>query len=470
MELSLYNLYRVRLRTVLTVSGVVIAIAAFVGMLSFGAGNARYVEEIYDRLGLLTNVKIYPIRPDPDDTTKPAALDNDAIDRLQEIPGVKLVYPFVSIDVRVQVGDTVLHAKTRALSQSALRTPLFTELLMGHTFSSDTANEAIIAPGFLEDLSIDDPDSLIGRTIVLTVESPSLDSAVLNVFDDGRSSLWKRMREIRYDSLYTADYRSRVVRRELSEGLSRFVDGFFNRPLKTSDTLTIVGVGSDFRGFHVRLDPIIIPEGTARRLLSQGFPVDKDPASLLAAIQSGNLFEPERLEGSRTYSQVTMEIDPMVPARQIADSITALGYRPVSYALQFEEMQRFFTYYYLALGAIGFIALITASLGIVNTMVMAVIERRREIGVLLSLGADQAGLRIMYLVEAGVIGALGGIFGILFGWLGSRSRRSDTGGGICAAGLAYHHRILVRGSGKCRGRTVSGGAGRARRSGRSPEK
>ena len=65
---------------------------------------------------------------------------------------------------------------------------------------------------------------------------------------------------------------------------------------------------------------------------------------------------------------------------------------------------------------IGLIALITASLGIVNTMVMSITERRREIGVLKSLGADELDIRWLFLVESGVIGVLGTTAGILCGW------------------------------------------------------
>jgi putative ABC transport system permease protein len=73
-------------------------------------------------------------------------------------------------------------------------------------------------------------------------------------------------------------------------------------------------------------------------------------------------------------------------------------------------------YFDLALGVIGLIALITASLGIVNTMVMSITERRREIGVLKSLGAYELDIRGLFLVESGVIGILGTAAGILFGW------------------------------------------------------
>ena len=54
IDLSAGNLWRKKLRAILTVSGVIIAIATLVAMLSFAAGNHKYVTEGYSELGLLT--------------------------------------------------------------------------------------------------------------------------------------------------------------------------------------------------------------------------------------------------------------------------------------------------------------------------------------------------------------------------------------------------------------------------------
>jgi len=63
----------------------------------------------------------------------------------------------------------------------------------------------------------------------------------------------------------------------------------------------------------------------------------------------------------------------------------------------------------------------TASLGIINTMVMAITERRREIGIWMSLGADMNDIRRLFLVESGLIGLIGALGGVIFGWLISRT-------------------------------------------------
>jgi ABC-type antimicrobial peptide transport system permease subunit len=107
--------------------------------------------------------------------------------------------------------------------------------------------------------------------------------------------------------------------------------------------------------------------------------------------------------------------------------VEALGYRSFSYAAEFAEIGRFLLLFNLGLGAIGVVALATAALGIVNTMLMSVSERRREIGILRSLGAEAFDIRMLFLVESGLIGAFGSALGILLGWgvarLGSRVAR-----------------------------------------------
>src|SRR5205085_39484 len=68
------------------------------------------------------------------------------------------------------------------------------------------------------------------------------------------------------------------------------------------------------------------------------------------------------------------------------------------------------------LGIFGSLALAVASLGIVNTLVMAILERRREIGIMKALGASDNDVRSLFFAEAGAMGMLGGAFGVLLGW------------------------------------------------------
>jgi ABC-type antimicrobial peptide transport system permease subunit len=265
-----------------------------------------------------------------------------------------------------------------------------------------------------------EPDSLHGRPLIISMKVASLDSALAAAVADPREEMRTLLRTVDEDSIYDIGYRRRFIRRELSGRISRFVKGLMSRQAVVSDTLTIAGVALDDPSYHMRISPIIIPDRTARKLSSDGIIMSGDPAQLLTAVRDGALFESAGVFDSRSYPRVTLELDPLANHKTVKDSIRTLGYRAFSYAEQFEEMQRFMVYYYFGLGVIGLIALVTASLGIINTLVMSITERRREIGILKSLGAYESDIRRLYLVESGAMGAAGSVIGIVVGWMGTQ--------------------------------------------------
>ncbi len=69
------------------------------------------------------------------------------------------------------------------------------------------------------------------------------------------------------------------------------------------------------------------------------------------------------------------------------------------------------------LGSVGGLALLVATLGVANTMMMAIYERTREIGVLKALGASAAEVRRLFTFEAALLGLIGGLFGVAAGSL-----------------------------------------------------
>jgi len=69
----------------------------------------------------------------------------------------------------------------------------------------------------------------------------------------------------------------------------------------------------------------------------------------------------------------------------------------------------------LGLGVLGLIALFIAALGVMNTMIMSVLQRTREIGVMRALGARRKTIRRIFTIEATAIGFFGGLIGVIFG-------------------------------------------------------
>jgi putative ABC transport system permease protein len=420
-DLSVGSLWRIKLRAFLTIAGVAIAIATFVAMLSFAAGNQRWVSNAYTELGLLTRINVFPKDEDTAaDSSRVVVLDRAAIRRLSAIPGVRMAYPFVDFEVTASVADTAVTASARAISRDVMREKPFSTLLGGAMFSSDEAKEAVVTREFLKRIAFHDGEKIVGRKIVLSTRVSSIDSALAGVAGDPREEMAKLLGTVSMDSLADPKYRDKIIRREMGERMSGFVSGLLDRKVTVADTLTIIGVGNKIEEYQFPMSPIVVPEGTARQFGSAGIGITSDPADLLAAISSGTIFSRGGAEESRGFPRVTLDTEPQASHEAIVDSVEALGFKAFSFLKEFEQVQRFFVYYYIGLGVIGLIALATASLGIANTMIMSITERRREIGILKSLGASELEIQQAFIVESGTIGAVGAVIGILFGWVGTR--------------------------------------------------
>ena len=104
----------------------------------------------------------------------------------------------------------------------------------------------------------------------------------------------------------------------------------------------------------------------------------------------------------------------MKPARK---AIEQMGLHVFSISDQLEEIKRGFLIMDSLLGAVGTVALFVAALGIINTMVMSILERYKEIGIMKAVGACDSDVKKIFLFESGAIGLLGGVWGLALGWL-----------------------------------------------------
>ena len=116
------------------------------------------------------------------------------------------------------------------------------------------------------------------------------------------------------------------------------------------------------------------------------------------------------------YDLVTIQAADVHEARELAPQFRNEGFRVQTLEMFMEGANRILTAVAVMLTLIGSIALLVASIGIANTMVMAIYERTREIGILKALGASRAEIRLMFMLEAGFLGLIGGLCGLLLGW------------------------------------------------------
>ncbi len=126
--------------------------------------------------------------------------------------------------------------------------------------------------------------------------------------------------------------------------------------------------------------------------------------------------DPDILE-HEGYDLLTIKAASLNDATQIVEQLQERGFEVQSLRTILDMINRAMVVLQTMLGSVGGLALFVASIGIANTMVMAVYERTREIGILKAIGASPGDIRALFMAEAAFIGLVGGIVGTIGGWL-----------------------------------------------------
>jgi putative ABC transport system permease protein len=384
-DLALRNLREAILRNSLTTLGIAVGIASLVAMLSLGVGLQQLANKRLSQSGLFDSVFVTPktnLRgpgSGPPATRMPTSsarsLDEDARAEIARLPNVVEVYPQVRFYSEVRYEGKPFATMVAGLPESSKASGAF-DGMQGNFFSSPNADEAILQVEFAKELN-PQPSSLIGKDLILRyAERQSLPAQPGDPAENpGGFSVVPKEKHLSIIG---------VVETEPASGFGGFGSGRLLIPLPVAETLRAAQV-NDLRD---------IVRGTTA--------------------------------SKPTFASLTVRAKSPNNVEALEVSIKNMGFGVFSLLDASKSLRIFFSVFDLLLGIFGSLALAVATLGIINTLVMAILERRREIGVLKALGASDRDIKQLFFVEAGVMGLLGGFLGLGLGWLIGRTLNFAT--------------------------------------------
>ena len=124
----------------------------------------------------------------------------------------------------------------------------------------------------------------------------------------------------------------------------------------------------------------------------------------------------EDFTATQGYNGLTVQVDATSNAAGVAAAIRKFGVGAADAESLIKTQLQVFNIIGLVLGGIGGIALMVAAIGVINTMIMSILERTREIGVMRAVGAKRSTVSLLFTIEAALLGFWGGVFGVAVGF------------------------------------------------------
>lgn len=124
--------------------------------------------------------------------------------------------------------------------------------------------------------------------------------------------------------------------------------------------------------------------------------------------------------GVPTYSQAKVVIDDIANVDSARKQIEAKGLQTTSLTDTLTEIDNIFKFFNLILIGFGSIGMLVAILGMFNTLTISLLERTKEIGLMIALGARRKDMRKLFIFEAGLISFVGSVIGISFAFVAGK--------------------------------------------------
>ena len=356
IDMALRNLRKRKLRTALTILGVVIGTTSIVVMISIGIGMNKSFENQIQEWGNLQVIEVYNYNNSGTNTE--LKLDLPTIESFKTMEHVEVVTP--------------------VLNEYMLLT--YDKKYVADVNFVGVWPEAMSALGYnvVEGRGLESGDTdviVVGGTIPQQFYNPKLSWEMRYSTDPPEVDLSSGRVGITYDYNY----------------------GTRNADKKIKETkVKVVGMMSESgqSGYSV-----VVPMETLEKI--------REEKNKYQNPDGAN----DNKKKQKVYDNVMVKVDDMEHVMDVQKQIKDMGFTAYSLTDQLESMKETTKMLRIVLGAIGAISMIVAAISITNTMVMAIYERTKEIGIMKVIGASLKDIRRLFLTEAAFIGFAGGVLG-----------------------------------------------------------
>jgi putative ABC transport system permease protein len=394
LDQALSNLWKKRLRTCLTVLGVMIGVGALVCMFAFGKGMQRNIRQEFESMGLFNYINVRPAEHNPvrdvnedQDTNQTPLLDEAFIQRVSRLPGVVTAFAEIRFPALVRMGGREEFTLVQVLPASVCDSGLI-KFRVGRAYDPKRTDGLIITDELLRRFRITHPEQALGQDMelaTLTVDPSKFNPLALLSMLQGKTL-----------------------------------------PFQTeAHALNIVGVAGrmGFSGFIPLRSDVFISPAAADRMKKINITHLSDLFAVTNTLQA--------------HERVTVKVESPLDVDAVRREIEDWGFLTSAPIDQFTEMKKGFIIVDAFLLALGMIGITVSCLSITNTMVMSILEHTRDIGIMKAVGATDRDVGAIFVYESGVIGFLGGVLGLDLAWLVSLFINQIINGITAREGVPY---------------------------------
>lgn len=406
MSMSLGNLWRRKLRTILTVLGVLIGTTSIVAMLSLAFGMKQQMMEQYESMGSVTQINVslgggMDSDSSGSQTDTSTMLTESNMEMFQGMEHVKSVSPQLTFDGTMKSGRYSGYANMIGVDQSMLDSQ---ELDKGEVPKAGNS-------GTLQ---------VLGGNQLLTGFGYVQGDEYVDYYSTGELPPIDLMTQIHQLQVYNDATESETVDQTASTDAStEDSSGDGDSDSAGDDAAAQPAEDNSMLNFRIKITGIMAGGLEEYNNYSQSLLVNLDDLKsyLTKNFGKGKIPGQPKPNGKPlnewVYTTIVVEVDQADNVEDVMKSIQDMGFSANSNKELIDSAQKSLQIVELVLGGIGMVAFLVAAIGIANTMMMSTYERTKEIGVMKVLGCDMRDIQKLFLAEAGFIGLIGGIVGLL---------------------------------------------------------